>query len=390
MHRYFVAAFLGALAGLILNAAITISCARYPDLPRPDSYRVGVGPLAELQDQLMDRELALYVCKHVASEGMDFLMRGALTGVLLISTFNQLGDCWLRRNLMRLLKGVLTCKYTIAMITGFAIFSVVIYSTNIRCPFLCLSCVLHNGLWWSFCLCGFFSRLLFDLLRRMRRRNLTMLCMFAHVFAIALTSSFLCQVWPDFVNPVACNTASIMGYNTGLYFGAPRCGTINFSSYWIPVVSDSLLLLILAYIEVETSRIVLARHVFEPFLRTFIRRPTFYLCNKICILCAIVMAANCSLADAWVTAMPLCRIFTNHISTPRFICFFKLLSLEAHSNNVQIECGEQYFTGPGWTYCTKPAFRAYPGTCGEMDDKPVLSLDDKSFASIDDYFRSAK
>ncbi len=342
MHRYFLAAFLGALAGLILNAAIAISGANYPDLPRPDFYRVGAGPYAELQDRLMDQELALYVCQHLASEGFDFVMRGALAGVLAIYAFNQFGDCWLRRSLLAGLIKVLTCKYAIAMVSGLAIFSSATYLTNVRCPFLSLSCVLNNGRWWTFLLCGLFPLLLIDLMHSIRKRSLNVFDLFSHVLCMGLISSVMCGFWPDLINPIAYNTASIMGYNTREYFGAMQCGTVNFSVGWIPVLVDSVLLLFMVYVVLETSRVVLTKHVFEPLLKTFIKRPTFFLLTKLCTLGFLVFVADFALADACARVVPLRGIYTIYASSPKLIRLFELLDLELVSNDVHTDGGDCY------------------------------------------------
>ncbi len=80
MHRFYIAALFGGLAGLILNALQIVAHACFPDLPRPEDYRVGLGTLVELQDQLMDRELALYMCKGLAEQGPDSFIRGVGAG----------------------------------------------------------------------------------------------------------------------------------------------------------------------------------------------------------------------------------------------------------------------------------------------------------------------
>lgn len=308
MLRYFVAAFLGALAGLILNAAMVISCAQYPELPRPDRYQVGVGPLAELQDQLMDRELALYVCKHLAWEGLDFAIRGAFGGALAMHAFMRLGDCWLRKSLVNKLIKALTCKYAVAMVCGFAAFSTAVISTNVRCVFLCFSCILSIYNCPSFILCGPLMLMTLDLMNKIRQRYLNTFELSIHLFCLFFVWTFLWRLWPDLINPVAFNTASIMGYNTREQFGVNQCGTIN--SSWIMLFFDSILILFSAYVILELSRVLLAKQVFEPLLRIYVRRPTFYLLTKVSILFALIMAVDINFTEVCA------RMFfprTNHV-----------------------------------------------------------------------------
>lgn len=260
----------------------------------------------------MDRELALHVCKHLALEGFDFAVRGAFGGAFAMYAFMRLGDCWLRKSLVNGLLKALTCKYAVAMVCGFAVFSTAVISTNVRCVFLCLSCILRIYNWPSFILCGPLMLGSLDLMKGVRLRYLNTFELSIHLFRLFFVWLFLWQLWPDLIDPVAVNTASIMGYNTREQFGASQCGTINSSGF--ALFFDFILILFSIYLVFDLSRVLLAKQVFEPLL-TYARRPTFYLLTKVSILFALIMAADFNFTDVCA------RTFSSDHSYPNRITF---------------------------------------------------------------------
>ncbi|MBI2810256.1 MAG: hypothetical protein HYX67_05445 [Candidatus Melainabacteria bacterium] len=298
MPRFFVAALLGGLAGLILDAVLVLMSASYPDLPRPSSFRSGAGALVELQDQLMDRELALFVCKRLTENGFDFYLGGLCAAILSLSLYNRIGDCWIRQRFFRRLREVLLSKYVVAAIFSFSIFSFVIWSMNVRCFVLCAACVLHPYTLLSFVMSGILPVILCTLLRTIWRRTLSSTTFFSFVMLIVFASSLLCGFWPDLVNPVAESTARIMEYGKDCW-GVTTCGTKSDLVWYKYFFHDLVLIFFMAYIGFETSRCVLAKQVFEPLVTSFVNRPTFYELAKVSIVLFIILGFNLVIADTF-------------------------------------------------------------------------------------------
>lgn len=258
VQSYVVASIVGAVLGLAALFLLAIGDAHFPNIPRPSCYWSGTGTLSYLQDELMDREIALYALGIFADRGVEFAACSAAVACFLLDVFKECQKRFQIYSCLEFLKRCIRHRYFAAGIVGIIVGTLGAFVGHSGFLFLLLSWSFDSHAWLDFTLCGVLILVIIDQLRWMKmRKHASAVQLWVYSTVVFILCSVEVMLWPCMIHPVAEHTCELMQYGHFLteikYFGcAPACGLIE-SRVAVPELFDGTLFLFLIYVGIEVT-----------------------------------------------------------------------------------------------------------------------------------------
>lgn len=259
LRRQIITALFGGLIALLALTIRAVCDAHYPNIPSPSGYFVGVGAFVEQQEQLVDREIALYVLGQLTQEGVIWWVRGAMLALFALRVVAEISPENIDR-LAALGRAIGKHRYFIAPLAGLGIGLSAAFLTHPQTFFLFLTWACDIQRCSFFMIRGLLVVFMIEQTTSIKRgASATISCW--RTILLCVCGRFLFEFFPDLREPIPKQTYITMGFEAlGLADVASSC-SVNTQTLVIPRLCDSVLLIFLTCLYLETSRRIFVHHI---------------------------------------------------------------------------------------------------------------------------------